>query len=360
MSGHPPPTSASPLSAGSDVRREEVGEHRRVVVGHRVELGEHHGAAGVVPVARVVAADLAVRRVPEVVLVERVVADERQVSALVAVAGGRGLVGDGPHCVERVAERDVVQVRVVVRVVRRRGVVDLVVAPRRAVGVERVGPVLAGRGADAGAPVLAGVLVEVLALVGVARLVADERRARVAPVRPELARLLDRVGVVDLGVGAEVVLDVGLESPEDVAPLAVPPRAVGFVEFGVAVVAVVVDVGARDAAAGGRVEAVDRALVEADRHRAAVPDPHAPEVGLAEIGLDRDVVEVFEIPDRLVARHVHHAVVDVALVGEEILPVRVLGGVERPGLVRLHVPPAGRTARTVVFVEREDVDVLGG
>ena len=69
-----------------EVRREEVGEHRRVVIRHRVELGEHNGASGVVPVARVVAADLLVGRIAEVVLVERVVANERQVAALVAVA----------------------------------------------------------------------------------------------------------------------------------------------------------------------------------------------------------------------------------------------------------------------------------
>ena len=161
-----------------------------------------------VPVARVVAADLLVGRVPEVVLVERVVADEGQVAALVAVARRGGLVRDGPHGVERVAERDIVQVRVVVRVVRGRGVVHFVVAPRRAVGVERVWPILARGGSDARAPVLAGVFVEVLAQVLLVVVIAEQRRPWVAPVGPELARLLDRVGIVDLRAGTKSALDV--------------------------------------------------------------------------------------------------------------------------------------------------------
>ena len=192
-----------------------------------------------VPVARVVAAYLVAGRILEIVLVKRIVADKRQVAARVAVFLVAVARRDGPDAVERIAERDVVEVRVVPGVVRRGGVVDLVVAPGRAVGVERLAPVVARRPADVRAPVLPRVLVEVLALELLVVGVAEEDGLRVAPVGPELAGLLDRVGVVDLGIGTEVVLYVGLERLEGVAPLSVPPCTVGLVEIGVSVVAVV-------------------------------------------------------------------------------------------------------------------------
>ena len=243
------------------------------------------------------------------------------------------------------------------RVVRGRGVVHFVVAPRRAVGVERIGPILARGGSDARAPVLARVLVEVLALVGVALFVADERRPRVTPVGPELARLLDCVGIVDLRA-RELSADEPLETGEDAAALAVPPLAVGVVEIGTAIVAVVVDVGTGDAAASVRVEASDRTVVEAHRHGAAVADPHAEEIRLADVGLDCHLEELLQIPERLVVRHVDHAVIDVGLVREEILVGRVLCRVQGPGLDAVHVADARRSARTVVLVERKDVDVF--
>ena len=86
-------------------------------------------------------------------------ADKRQVSARIAVALVADAGGNGPDAVERIAKRDVAQVRVVVRVIRRGRVVYLVVTPRRAVSVERLRPVVACCPTDARAPVLASVFV---------------------------------------------------------------------------------------------------------------------------------------------------------------------------------------------------------
>ena len=234
-----------------------------------------------------------------------------------------------------------------------------VIAPRRAVGVERVWPILARGGSDARAPVLAGVFVEVLAQVLLVVVIAEQRRPWVAPVGPELARLLDRVGIVDLRA-RELSADEPLEAGEDAAALAVPPLAVGVVEIGTAIVAVVVDVSACDVAPRVLIEASDRTVVEAHRHGATVANPHAEEVRLAEVGLNGLLEELLQIPERFVIRQVNHAVVDIALVGEEVFPARVLGGAERPGLEAVHVADARRSAGAVVFVERKDRDILRG
>ena len=185
---------------------------------------------------------------------------------------------------------------------------------------------------------------------------------------PDRDAVLAAGGMVEeLGIRQPARLHEGLERDELVAALAVPPLAVGLVAGGVRVGAIVPELRAGDGIGRLRVVEVDRPLREAHRHAAARPDPGAEEVAAVLELEDRQVHQVLQVDERLRERHVRHGVVDVGLVGEEILERFVLRALERPGLVfrvvaeaAAVVPGRGAVATAaVVFVDRQEIVALG-
>ena len=124
---------------------------------------------------------------------------------------------------------------------------------------------------------------------------------------------------------------------------------------------------AGDAASRLAVEKRDRLVREADRHAAARTDPGAEEVAAVLEAEDGEVQQVLQVDERLRERQVRHGVVDVGLVGEEVLERGVLRALQRPGLevrvvaeaAAVHPLRVAVAAAAVVLVDREQVVALG-